>query len=167
MDMEEALQAYIACADELTSALSGLCEADLNRGPVDGWNIRQIVHHIADGDELWKTCILLAMGNPDAEFHLAWYWDISQDDWAESWSYGQRKIGTSLARLRANRLHVVELLRQKPESWTYSARMHIPTQTEECRVSIADVVKSQTDHVQQHLADIRALSRLHSGEGTA
>lgn len=165
MDMEATLQAYTACADEVESALRGLSEDDLNLGPVEGWNIRQIVHHLADGDELWKTCILLTLGNPEAEFHLDWYWDVRQDDWAECWSYYRRDIRTSLARLRANRLHVVELLNQRPEAWNYAARIHWPSRPDESKISIAEVVKMQTDHVHHHLDDILDIRKAYPEKG--
>jgi len=167
MDMVASLQAYAACVDEFESALGGLSESDLSLGPTDGWNIRQIVHHLADGDELWKACILLALGNPEAEFHLSWYWDVSQDDWAEQWSYDRRDIATSLSRLRANRLHVVDLLKQKPEAWNYAARIHWPSQPDESRISIAEVVKMQTDHAHHHLGDVLAIREAHHERGPA
>jgi len=152
--MEASLEAYTVCVDELESNLHGLSEADLNQGPIDGWTIRQIVHHLADGDELWKTCILLALGNPGAEFHLDWYWGVRQDDWAEQWSYDRRDIGTALSRLRVNRQHIVELLKQRPEAWNYVARIHWPSRPVESQISIAEVVKMQTDHMLNHLGDI-------------
>jgi len=43
---------------------------------------RQIVHHIADGDDLWKTYIKIALGNEQAEFTLAWYLAFPQTEWA-------------------------------------------------------------------------------------
>ena len=53
----------------LERAVSGLRDADLDRKPSGGgWSIREIVHHIADGDDIWKMCIKMAIGNEQAEF---------------------------------------------------------------------------------------------------
>jgi hypothetical protein len=43
----------------LEQALSGLTDTDLDLTlSEDSWSIRQIVHHIADGDDIWKICII-------------------------------------------------------------------------------------------------------------
>ena len=48
----------------LDRTLAGVSEADLDTPPSQGgWTIRQIVHHLADGDDLWKTFIKAALGN--------------------------------------------------------------------------------------------------------
>jgi len=93
----------------LESALAGLTESDLDLAlSVDSWSIRQIVHHIADGDDIWKTCIKAALGNSDGLFTLQWYWDKPQMVWSENWTYASRGIESSLALLCANRRHIME-----------------------------------------------------------
>lgn len=55
---------YTDCLAQLRTALYGLTETDLYLAPSDGrWTIRQIIHHIVDGDDLWKWCIKAALGN--------------------------------------------------------------------------------------------------------
>ena len=50
---------YIEGPKLLERALAGLTEADLDTAPAKGgWSIRQIVHHLADGDDLWKMGIV-------------------------------------------------------------------------------------------------------------
>ena len=56
----------------LDSALAGLTETDFDLTlSVDSWSIRQIVHHLVDGDDIWKTCIKTALDNSDTLFSLA------------------------------------------------------------------------------------------------
>ena len=58
------LALYADGPTQLEAVLMGLTESDLNLAqPGDSWTIRQIVHHLADGDDLWKTCIKAALGN--------------------------------------------------------------------------------------------------------
>jgi hypothetical protein len=61
------------------------------------------VHHITDGDDLWKTFIKQAISNLGSEFSLEWYWQMPQVDWAGEWTYEDRPIEPYLALLRANR----------------------------------------------------------------
>ncbi|NTU56358.1 MAG: DinB family protein, partial [Anaerolineales bacterium] len=70
-DTSTILTQYADGPSLLDSALSGLRETDLDLAPsADSWSIRQIVHHIVDGDDIWKTCIKTALGNSEALFSL-------------------------------------------------------------------------------------------------
>ena len=145
----------------LEAALKDLTESDLNLAMTnDSWSIRQIVHHLADGDDLWKTCIKAALGNSEGLFTLQWYWDKPQMEWSESWQYAGRSIESSLARLRANRQHIVELLQQTPNAWEKSIRLQPPGRKEE-RVTIGDVLEGQAGHVIGHIQDIQAIRKTH------
>src|SRR4030042_6304176 len=107
----------------LENALAGLSDIELDYAPSNGgWTIRQIIHHIADGDDLWKTCIKIALGNEQAEFTLRWYLALPQIEWAKRWSYANRSIDASLALLRVNRGHILQLLEYAPDGWTKSVQ---------------------------------------------
>jgi uncharacterized damage-inducible protein DinB len=71
----------------LQAALKGLDgeQLDMTLSP-ESWSIRQLVHHIADGDYLWKEFLLRAAGEPEREFSLEWYWCLPQDEWVKRWS---------------------------------------------------------------------------------
>jgi uncharacterized damage-inducible protein DinB len=143
----------------LEHAVIGLLDADLDAKPSEGgWSIRQIVHHIADGDDIWKLCIKMAIGNEQAEFSLGWYWSQTQDTWADRWAYSQRSIGASLSLLKATREHVLQLLASVPEGWNRAVVVRTP-QGEIEQVPVGFVVQMQADHVFHHLERIRAILR--------
>ena len=76
---EEIIANYGNCPSQLEAALLGLSEINLDlRTSAEGWAIREIVHHITDGDDMWKMFIKQAIGNPDSEFFLNWYWQVPQ-----------------------------------------------------------------------------------------
>ena len=145
----------------LEAALSGLTdsELDLSLGK-DAWSIRQIVHHIVDGDDLWKTCIKAALGNSAGPFTLKWYWDKPQMEWSASWSYPSRSIESSLTLLDANRHHIVELLENVPEALEKSIRLQ-PPHDAEVRITIRDVLEMQVRHMTGHTQDIQAIRQAH------
>ena len=129
----------------MDSALAGLRETDLDLAlSTDSWTIRQIVHHIAD-DNLWKTCIKIALGNSDALFSLQWLTVKTQMEWYESWAYSRRGIESSLALYRANRNHIVDLLEHNPGACERSIRFERPGK-EETRITIFDVVELHLQH---------------------
>jgi DinB superfamily len=146
---------------QLEYALAGLTESDLNLSlTADSWSIRQIVHHLADGDDIWKICIKAALGNNDGLFTLQWYWDKPQMDWSENWRYASRSIESSLALLHANRQHILELIRQIPNAWEKSIRLKPPNRPEE-RIAVGDVIEMQARHVIEHIKDIQAIRQVH------
>jgi hypothetical protein len=68
--------------ERLEAAIAGLWAADLDLAlSSDSWSIRQIVHHLANGDDIWKGFARQATGNPAGEFTLAWYWQTTHE-WA-------------------------------------------------------------------------------------
>ena len=147
---------------QLEAALIGLTESDLNLAQTtETWTIRQIVHHIVDGDDIWKTCIKAALGNSEGLFSLQWYWDRPQTEWAETWGYANRRIEPSLVLLRANRHHIEELVRRTSNAWEKSIRLKWPD-TEEERITIGDVLEMQARHVIGHINDIQMIRRTHN-----
>jgi hypothetical protein len=155
---EEILAQYVAGPADLEGALDGLSESNLDttRGP-DKWSIRQIVHHIVDGDDIWKMCLKAALGNPGCVFHFEWY---DQELWVERLGYADREIGTALALFRANRQHVAGLLRHSPDVWGRHAIVtwaHVP---EGRRLTVGDMLCTQTIHVPWHVDQIRAAREL-------
>ena len=147
---------------QLEALLMDLTESELDLARTsDSWTIRQIVHHLADGDDLWKTCIKAALGNSEGPFSLQWYWDKPQTEWAENWKYADRTIEPSLALLRANRQHIVELVRQIPDAWEKSIRVKWPDGEEE-RITIGEVLEMQARHVIGHINDIQLIRQAHT-----
>ncbi|HSB65902.1 MAG TPA: DinB family protein [Anaerolineales bacterium] len=155
--MSEILADFASGPGLVREAVEGLSEEmmDLKLDP-DSWSIRQLVHHITDGDYLWKEFLLRAAGEPGREFSLEWYWCLPQDDWVKRWSYAEREVIYSLDLFKANRQHSSELLIQLPDLWEKC--LLIPTkQGGQERVSVQEVVEMQARHVVGHVADIRRI----------
>jgi len=159
-NQSDILASYAAGPDRLEAAIAGLFGADLDLAlNEDNWSIRQIVHHIADGDDLWKGFVKRAIGDPVGEFTLAWYWQMPQDEWARRWAYQERAIEPSLALFRANRAHIVQLLAHRPEAWSNSLLIRWPG--EEAQTSVGWVVAMQARHIDGHVDDIRRIRAAH------
>lgn len=154
---DEILADYADGPNRLEAAIAGLSEMDLDMTlGKDSWTIRQIVHHVMDGDDIWKVFIKRAIGNPGGKFSLEWYWQMSQDEWAERWAYKQRAIEPSLALLCASRRHVVQPLKHIPGAWEKTLRIRWPNE-EEQQVSVRWVIEMQTRHIEGHIGDIRKI----------
>jgi uncharacterized damage-inducible protein DinB len=156
-DAESAvLTRYAEGPEQLERALAGLDELGLDASRSPGaWTVRQIVHHIVDGDDIWKLCIKSALGNEDGEFTLAWYGAQPQEVWADRWKYSARSVDVSLALFRANRNHVLQLLQHVPDAWQRSIRM-VAADGKIRRVTVGRAIQIQADHVMHHIEQIVA-----------
>lgn len=143
--------------DLLDRTLAGVSEADLDTPPSQGgWTIRQIVHHLADGDDIWKLFIKAALGDGKAAFSLEWYQEYPQDVWVDHWAYANRPLDVSLALLKASRDQVLQLLEQVPDVWHKSANFREPNGETE-RVPVGFAIKMQADHIEHHVKRILAI----------
>ncbi len=156
-DQKKILEIFKQGPSILENALADLSDIELDYAPSNGgWTIRQIVHHIVDGDDLWKTCIKIALGNEQAEFTLKWYLALPQIEWAKRWSYENRSIDASLALLRAIRGHILQLLEYAPDGWTKSVQFQDSNGEIEV-VPVGVVIQNQADHVVHHVKRILAI----------
>ena len=141
----------------LENALTGLSDIDLDYAPSNGgWSIRQIVHHLVDGDDLWKIYIKIALGNEQAEFSLHWYSALPQTEWTKKWNYEKRSIDVSLALFRANRDHIFQSLEYILDSWNKSVQFRDSTGEVEI-IPVGFVIQMQADHVEHHVKQIMAI----------
>ena len=156
-DKDSVIARYMEGPALLKRTLADVDEADFDTAPAHGgWTIRQIVHHIVDGDDLWKTCIKQALGNEQVEFSLDWYRALTQDTWADRWAYNQRSVDVSLSLLQAIRNHVFQLLEHVPDGWNRSVGFREPN-GEIVRVSVGVVIEMQADHVVHHVKHIETI----------
>lgn len=138
----------------LENALAGLSDTELDYVPSNGgWSIRQIVHHLVDGDDLWKMYIKIALGNEQAEFTLKWYLALPQTEWANQWSYEKRSIDVSLALFKAIRGHILQLLEYVADGWTKTAKFRDSNGEIEV-LPVGFVIQMQADHVVHHVKRI-------------
>ncbi len=162
-DREGTISRYREGSFLLEEVVNDLADDDLDAKPSQGgWTIRQIVHHIVDGDDIWKVCIKMAMGNEEEEFALGWYSALSQETWGDRWAYTKRSIDVSLSLFKATRAHVLQLIESAPEVWNRSVVVRSPKGDAE-RVPVGFVVQMQADHVFHHIERIRAILRERGG----
>ena len=136
----------------------GCDETDLDLALDEGsWSIRQVAHHVVDGDALWKMGLLAALGSAPA-FDFRWYWLVPQDEWAKHWATAVRPLEPALALFEANRQHTAQLLRAIPGALERQVLVDWPT-TGLRPLSVREIIEMQTRHVAGHIADIQRTLR--------
>ena len=81
-EWQELLEEYKKGPERLTEVIQEIPENSLDlSADKDSWTIRQIIHHIVDGDDIWNSFIKQALGEQGGEFlSLSWYWKVPQDE---------------------------------------------------------------------------------------
>jgi hypothetical protein len=154
---------YLGLPDRLEAALAGLGESDWDLGPGEGWSIRQIVQHVADGELMLQWGLRSAVGVEGGPFPMSWYFALTQDQWAECWAYDRRPVDAALGLYRASTRALVELLRCLPdEVWARGSRVHWPGAQEETVITVREAVEINLRHLRGHIEDIRAIRARHS-----
>jgi hypothetical protein len=156
----EILTRYLTLPDQLETALVGLAESDLDlaRAPA-AWTIRQIVHHIVDADDVTKIIVKAALGNFGCVFGLAWY--DPNNTWAKTLDYARREITPALALLRANHRDLELLLCRLPEAWERHVLLQRDQNSEARKITVAQLIQSQTGHALHHIEQIRETRKAH------
>ena len=158
------IDCYANCALLLQRAVQELKEDELDLAENDeSWTIREYIHHMVDGDDIWKVFIKRALGNSQGAFLLDWYWQMSQMDWGREWHYAQREIEPSVALFSASRAHVAQLLHSTNGALDKHLVMGLPDGNEQL-VSIREIVEMQTSHIEGHIADIHRILATHHSQ---
>ena len=151
----DSLARYARAPERLEAALAALVESDLDTARAPGeWTIRQLVHHIVEGDLLWAGAIRAALGSPGCLYRHDWY--TTDNRWAETLDYAGRPIEPALALFRANRAHIVELVEHLPDAWAQPFTIASARYPEGRPATAGDVVAMQARHADEHIAEIAA-----------
>jgi uncharacterized damage-inducible protein DinB len=153
---QEILVRYISGPDKLQAAIAGLSDKELDSCCAPGeWTIRQVVHHLADGDDIWSMCIKVALGAPGSTFCFDWY--PGNEPWAARFDYAGRAVEPAVALLRAHRLHLAQLLEYLPDGWERSVTVVAPYQPQQEEMTVGTIVGLLARHVEQHVEQVQEI----------
>lgn len=157
IDPRKTLDRFAHGPERLREVVENLSNSEIDYSLGEGsWSIREMIHHLADGDDIWKICIKRAIGNEGDTFTLEWYWKKKQIEWSDCWKYSVREVESSIAFLESSRRHVLQLVEQVPDAWNKSISIRWPGGDEEI-VTVGWVIDMQASHVEGHIADIERL----------
>ena len=157
---DEIMARYASGIQAVDNALAGLTEADLDLARAKGkWTIRQIVHHIADAENLWEVAIKSALGNCGCIFDASWY--IIDNKWADPLCYATRPVGEALQLYRAIRHQILELLEHVPGAWEKHVLFHQGNPDGAHKWTVGDMVTWQSRHAMIHVEQILETREVH------
>lgn len=155
---EEMLALYLRVPGELDAALAGLSEADLDLRREPGeWSIRQIMHHLVDGDTLQLLPRIKFALMEANRAYLSNSWDT--DTWARK-LYVDLPLGPALALFRATHAYIGELVRRQPDVWDRSVEVTFGGADDQT-LRIGDRITGLTRHAYDHIGEIQRVREVH------
>ena len=146
MNRDDRIERYRTGMAALEDALDGVTDEELDRPQPDGeWTVRQIVHHLADGEAMSYTRLrrLVADDAPVIQGY-------DEPVFAQRLHY-DRPIATSLAVTAAVREASLDLMRvMTPEEWARTG-----THTEHPSYSVDFWLELYSEHPHEHADQIR------------
>lgn len=155
---DEALALYLSAPTALDAALDGLSEHELDHAPrVGAWSIRQLAHHIVDGDDLWALVIKAALAAPDCLYEQDWY--DTDNASVETLRYASLPLEPAQALFRAQRIYIASLIQHLPDAWQRTVRF-LRAGGEPQSVTPQMLIRMQARHALEHISEIQRLRRV-------
>jgi hypothetical protein len=142
-DYEEATKAFLAAFEQLKPS-------DLDKPKKDGWNARQVIHHLADSEA--QSCARLKRLIAEPGSVIQGY---DENIWAQNptLGYTQLPIENSLALFKASRAASLEIIERLSVEQLSNSGIHTESGAYDVRKWLKSYINHPKDHAKQLLAD--------------
>jgi uncharacterized damage-inducible protein DinB len=134
---------YLAGVDLLKKAVAGMSDEQLRARPVEGkWSTLEVVCHLADFEPVLAERMkrIIAMPKPIL-------WGADENDFARTFSYGERDVKEEIALIEATRRQMAKILSALPEASWQREGVH----NEKGLVTLEKIVATATRHIPHHV----------------
>jgi len=149
MSIEELASAYEAATLEFYHAASSLTEANLDKPQRDGWNARQVIHHVADSEAQSYARLRRLIAEPGTQIQ-----GYDEAAWGENETLGYKvlPIKFSLDVFMAVRASSLALLKRLSVEQLKNSGVH----SESGEYSIETWIATYTKHPLEHAEQMRS-----------
>lgn len=152
---EELLNMYARSLDDLDEALAGLNDTEMGLVSCEGgWNIRQIVHHIADTDILFGEQMKVTLSAPGTVMERPTA--VGNERITTEAEYRDRPVVTSVALFRAFHLSILDIVKYIPDA----GERHIEDSNGH-RYMFSQLIHTIVGHTGEHIEEIWKIRRKH------
>ena len=150
---EQILSLFATSAEKLQALVRDLFETDLEvLSEVDGWTIRQIIHHVADDCDVWSMCIKKAIATPGATVRFEGF--PGNEAWAQALDFGQREIEPAIDLIGAHRRYLAQLLEHFSDLWDRSMKIANAEGEIVGEMTVREMAKMLAEHMLEHVGTI-------------
>ena len=153
MDKNEIAQIakeYEEATNIFLTAFEKLAPANLDKAKQDGWNARQVIHHLADSEA--QSCARLKRLIAEPGSVIQGY---DENIWAQNptLGYTQLPIENSLALFKASRAACLEIINRLTVDQLSNSGIHTESGAYDVRKWLKSYINHPKDHAKQLLAD--------------
>ena len=149
MNIEQVAKDYELATKKFLDAVASFPQSNLDQPKKDGWNARQVIHHLADSES--QSCARLRRLIAEPGTTIQGY---DENKWANSQTLGYKElpIEASLALFKASRESSLLLIKRlTPEQLN-----NFGTHTESGEYSVKNWIETYTRHPQEHAEQLLA-----------
>ena len=149
MDLEQIAKDYEAATQMFLKAVANYPVSDLDKPKKDGWNARQVIHHLADSES--QSCARLRRLIAEPGTTIQGY---DENKWANSATLGYKElpIEGSLALFKASREASLQIIKRLTAELLKNAGVH----TESGEYTVQKWLDGYTRHPQEHAEQLLA-----------
>ena len=150
MDLQQVAKDYEAATKKFLDAVENFPKADLDKPKKDGWNARQVIHHLADSEAQSCARIKRLIAEPGSVIQ-----GYDENKWAQNptLGYTQLPIENSLALFKASRAASLEIISRLSVEQLSNAGVHTESGAYDVRKWLKSYINHPKDHALQLLAD--------------
>jgi uncharacterized damage-inducible protein DinB len=141
---------YEAATNYFLDAVKQLNSADLDKPKSDGWNARQVIHHLADSESQSLARLKRLIAEPGTTIQ-----GYDENKWAQSATLGYTDlpIENSLALFKASRAASLEIIKRLNLEQLSNAGVHTESGAYDLRKWLKTYTNHPKDHTEQLLSD--------------
>ena len=149
MDLQQVAKDYEAATNKFLDTVANFPMADLDKPKKDGWNARQVIHHLADSES--QSCARLRRLIAEPGTTIQGY---DENKWANSSTLGYKElpVEASLALFKASRESSLQLIKRLTPELLKNTGVH----TESGEYSVQKWIETYTRHPQEHAEQLLA-----------
>jgi hypothetical protein len=149
MKIDEIASMYEFATQKFVDAVATFPVNDLDKPKKDGWNARQIIHHLADSESQSYARLRRLIAEPGTTIQ-----GYDENKWAASQTLGYKElpIDASLALFKASREASLQIIKRL----TPELLMNSGTHTESGAYTVQKWLDSYTRHPQEHAEQLLA-----------
>ena len=149
-EIEKLAAEYEAATNVFLEAFKKVNLADLDKSKKDGWNARQVIHHLADSES--QSCARLKRLIAEPGSTIQGY---DENIWAQNTTLGYTvlPIENSLAFYKASRAASLEIVKRLEFEQLSNAGIHTESGAYDVRKWLKSYINHPKDHAKQLLAN--------------
>lgn len=149
MSIEQMVKDYEFATKKFLEAVATYPKSDLDKPKKDGWNARQVIHHLADSES--QSCARLRRLIAEPGTSIQGY---DENKWANSPTLGYKElpIEASLALFKASRESSLQLIKRLTPELLKNSGIH----TESGEYTVQKWLDTYTRHPLEHAAQLLA-----------